>query len=118
MKASKDEHLDVVKLLLDCYANVNAVDCFGRTALRMASEKGYLDIVNRLLDCKEINVNRQDEYGRTALTIAARDGHVDVVNRLLDWQKAQIHEGFELVYVDGSLNVPLDIVDLIIEFTL
>ena len=33
---------------------------FRKTALILASEKGHLGLVNRLLDCKEIDVNLQD----------------------------------------------------------
>ena len=30
-------------------------------ALRQASWRGHLDVVNRLLDCKDIDVNLQDK---------------------------------------------------------
>ena len=32
---------------------------FGSTALMQASRMGHLDVVNRLLDCKDIDVNLQ-----------------------------------------------------------
>ena len=82
-----------------------------------ASMKGHLDVVNRLLDFKEIDVNLQDENGRTALIWASGNGYLDVVNRLQKFQKSQIREGFELSYSHGSLYVPVDLTELIIEFT-
>ena len=33
----------------------------GWTALMLASSNGHLDVVNRLLDCKQIDVNVQDK---------------------------------------------------------
>ena len=53
-------------------------------------------------------------------------GHLDVVNLLMDFPKrqirtqirTQIREGFELSDTDGSLYVPLDIINMIIEFAI
>ena len=44
---------------------------------------------------------------------------MDVVSRLLDFQKMQIREGFKLSDSHGSLYyVPVDLIELVIEFTL
>ena len=49
---------------------------------------------------------------------ASAGGHMDMVNRMLDWQQTQIREGFEISYSHGSLYVPVDLIELIIEFAL
>ena len=49
--------------------------------------------------------------------MASYNGHLDVANRLQDWQQTQIYEGFEILYSHGSY-VPMDLIDLVIEFTL
>ena len=63
---------------------------YGKTALTKASERGQLEVVNRLLNCKEIDVNVQNKYGMTALTQASRNGHLDVVNRLLECKENEV----------------------------
>ena len=76
-----------------------------------ASRVGHLDVVNRLLDCKDINVNLQDIDGRTALMEASRHGHLDVVKKLNVFQKAQIIKGFKLV----NRSFPNDLINLIVK---
>ena len=50
--------------------------------------------------------------------LASGERHLGVVNRLLDWQQTQIREGFEISDSYGSLYVPIDLIELVIEFTL
>ena len=50
--------------------------------------------------------------------MASQRGHLDVVNRLEQWQQTQIREGFEISNSYGSLYVPMDLIELVIEFTL
>ena len=42
-----------------------------QTTLNWASYNGQLDVVNRLLDCKEIDINFQNKYGSTELISAS-----------------------------------------------
>ena len=81
--AAESGHLDIVKLLLDCGANVNSRGNFDRAALHLAAESGHLDIVKLLLDCGA-NVNSRGNFDRTALHLAAESGHLDVVQLLLE----------------------------------
>ena len=56
-----------------------------------ASYNGQLDVVNQLLDCKEIDINLQNKDGDTVLIWASWGGQLDVVNRLLDCKEIDIN---------------------------
>lgn len=43
--------------------------------------------------------------------------HVDAVNRQLHWKKTQIRDGFKFAFSRGAVYVPVDLLELIIEFT-
>jgi ankyrin repeat protein len=83
--ASLGGYLDIVRLLLDRGANIEAADMkHGHTSLMLASQNGRLDVVKELLD-RGANINaagRPD--GWTALIFASFMGHLDVVKELLD----------------------------------
>ena len=53
MLAVSHGRLDIVKLLLECGADLNAQDDDGSTALMCACEHGHTDIVKLLLSCVE-----------------------------------------------------------------
>jgi ankyrin repeat protein len=53
------------------------------TALILAAEKGYAEVVKALLD-KGADINVRSDDGSTALILAAEEGHEDVVKALLD----------------------------------
>ncbi len=55
----------------------------GRTALHIASDRGYMRIVNMLL-AAGADVSRRDAGGWCALHLAARSGHDRVVERLVE----------------------------------
>ena len=70
---------DVVKLLLDHGANVNARDKFGRTTLSYAIRLGNLETIKLLLQAGA-SVNARDKYeGQTALMWAVWWRNVDMV---------------------------------------
>ncbi len=122
IRASAEGHLKVVGRLLRCErvdVNCAGLPCpFGWTALHMASLQGHLDVVNRLLNCEQIDVNMQDWTGSTAMMVASERGHEEVANRLLVFQKVSTtREGFELLRSHGSLHVPADLIELIVEFS-
>jgi hypothetical protein len=48
----------------------------------VASERGHKEIVQMLLQDKNINVNQQDENGQTALMRASEKGHEEIVQML------------------------------------
>ena len=47
---------------------------------------------------------------------AARVPVLDVVHRLLDWQKTQVREGLKLTYYHSSLFLPVELIEIVIEF--
>ena len=79
---------DVVELLLENKANVNALDKFGRTALIDALNSGKIELVSLLLanGC-QVEIACRD--GRTALHIAVLHDLKEVVKLLLE-NKANI----------------------------
>ena len=51
--------------------------------LLWATERGDLDIVQRLITAPGININYQDSNGQFALTLAAQNGHTETVQALI-----------------------------------
>ena len=59
-------------------------DSDGKTALIIAAEEGYMNVVKLLLDVDGVDPNIADEDGKTALIHAAHEGHAQVVTLLLE----------------------------------
>ena len=85
MLASQNGDLNTVKALIDKGVDVNAIDRSkgGLTAIRLASHKGHLEIVNALLAVPSIDIDVADNNGWNALRVASFEGHLDVVNALI-----------------------------------
>jgi len=78
-------HLDVVSLLLDRGANVDAAGgSTGQTSLIFASMEGHLDVVKELLD-RGANIEAADNfYGWNSLMMASSKGKFNIVKELVD----------------------------------
>jgi len=76
-------HGEVVELLVDKGANLDAQDKLGWTALQRAADNGHGEVVKLLVE-KGANLEAQDTYGRTALHLAAQGGHGEVVKLLVE----------------------------------
>ena len=83
MEASSGGFLDIVQLLLDHGAEVNAQSQAGNTALIYACCGGYEDVVKLLLDYGAL-IEAHNENGHTPLMEAASGGHVNVAKLLLE----------------------------------
>jgi ankyrin repeat protein len=111
MWASRNGHKEIVQILLgNVDINVNKQDNdgfksaltsefdnneFGQivsTALIEASKCGHIDIVQILLDHKDINVNLQCKNGFTALMWASRIGHKEVVHILSEHNDIKVNQ--------------------------
>ena len=76
-------YVDVVKVLIQEGADVNAVDEDKMTTLHVVAQYGHIDIVKLLIQ-NGADVNAVSKDGRTALHEAAWSGHVDVAKVLLE----------------------------------
>ena len=79
--ASASCHTNVVMLLLDRGAKVDAMEKDGATPLHFAAQEGCTDAVKLLLD-RGANANARDKQGRTPLT-RSEQWHQDSVGILL-----------------------------------
>ncbi|MBC8366455.1 ankyrin repeat domain-containing protein [bacterium] len=80
--AASNGRADFVRVFLD--AGAGKKKKAASSAFRIASAKGYLTIVNMLLDGASVDVNSLDSNGENALIRAAWGGHAAIVKRLLE----------------------------------
>ena len=83
ISASRSKNPDLIHILLNAGADVNAKSKSGNTALMMAARCGCVDVVKLLLEAGA-DVNAKDDKGGTALMDAAWSSGPDVVKLLLD----------------------------------
>ena len=82
-KGGRDEQRsELVRVLLDHGADVNATDSFKMTAMMRAAQEGFPLTVATLI-AKGGEVNMIDDKGRSALILAASSRRLDVVSTLL-----------------------------------
>jgi len=91
--ASNYNQKDIVKLLLEAKADVNAPYKEGITPLYIASELGHTEIVKLLLEAKA-DVNVADKNGATMLYMATAKNHTEIVKLLLE-AKADVNAPYK-----------------------
>ena len=82
--AAKNNHVDIVRLLLETQLDVNARGHHGDTALLVAAAAGHLDVVEMLLADGRIETGPVNADGDTPLTVAINNGNVNVVKAILE----------------------------------
>ena len=75
---------EAVELFLRAGINSDALNEKGQTACTIASEKGYANIVRKLVARNAAALNAADKSGNTALMSASREGQEDIVQLLLE----------------------------------
>ena len=110
--ASENANLEIVKLLLNNGAAVNAVDSTGMTALMLAAERGHLQIVTLLLN-NGANIYNKTTIGppKNALEFAIEYGHPDVANVLDKWDETKAMFPLEKLGVLSGLD-PSSFIDM------
>lgn len=90
MLAAKNNHPDIVKLLLDAKAEPNAQNHYKNTALILAAIEGHPEIIKLLLNAGA-DPNIKNHENVTALLEAAARGHTEIVKQLLKHRKVNIN---------------------------
>lgn len=83
MEAAQEGHLDLVRHLINCGANVNATTSSGDTALMYACENGHTDVAELLLQAGA-DLEHEAEGGRSSLMKSSRAGHLCTVQFLIN----------------------------------
>ena len=121
--ASENGHTGIVKLLLQCGANVDHRNSRGWTALMKASENCdgdcKLEIIDLLL-AHDAQVDLQSNEGYTALMVAAQNSRAKVATKLVREYGAivglkQKHSS-RTALMEASESGSIDIVKLLIEY--
>lgn len=92
--ASQNGNTDIVRILLNHNANVNATKKTGTTALMWAAINNHGEVLDLLLDYGA-KVDQADIDGNTALIFAAHKGHTEIVKNLLFRGSNPDHKGFK-----------------------
>ena len=82
--ASANNHVEMVKLLLESKADANHGDCIGWTPLYRAAAKGHLSVVECLVQHPFTLINLANHMGFYPLVTAAAGGHIEVVKYLTE----------------------------------
>lgn len=86
--------MKVVEFLLEqkpSWLNVNEQDRYGWTPLFYACNRGYPEIVQKLLSVKGVDPNKPNEYQTSPLICACDKGFVQIVELLLDHPDIDIY---------------------------
>eukprot|EP00913_Durusdinium_trenchii_P020569 g19319.t2 len=81
--ASRNGHVEMIRLLLDFGACRDARDHMGVNALHVAAEYGQEEVVEFLLEIG-MDIEATEEAGATALYLAAENGQLSVVKALVE----------------------------------
>ena len=88
--AIKANRIDIVQILIDAGADINATECnfndiwrrLGATALHYAAEYGCAEIVQALIAKRTTDINARDGFGKNAIDYAEQNGNLDIAELL------------------------------------
>lgn len=92
---------DIVQLLINSQANINAKMNDGTTAMMLACQNGHLSIVQMLVSAGQCNLISQRLDGVTALFLVVQHGHESIFDYLLE-SAENIKEIVDLAREDGA----------------
>ncbi len=110
MYAVEKGNMELVQILLDNDADINARGSEGRTALMIAAQFDSVDILNLLLE-RGANVNARDANGESALMYGMYGAPVDLAPVLA----APVDSDGETASILGADNGYADVVKLLLE---
>ena len=84
--AAQAGHTDIVTLLAESGADIEARNSHKWTPLRVAIQAGQTDTVKRLVEIG-VNIEARDSEDNTPLYVAAQEGHLDIVKLLIEKSK-------------------------------
>ena len=90
--ASSKGHPEVVRILLEKGADIEATNLNGDTPLHIASEEGHIDVVKILLEAGADKEARH-KLGWTPLILASENGHTDIVELLKNYTNSTTASG-------------------------
>lgn len=82
-RAAAENHVEVCAFLLECKANVNAVDRYQETPLKRAVYNGHLDVLTFLLEAGA-DLNHTDGQNKMVIHHAAEQGYIPCVEAMLE----------------------------------
>ncbi|HIO77636.1 TPA: hypothetical protein EYG59_03520 [Candidatus Poribacteria bacterium] len=82
LRIVRTNDIEAFRLALNQVTSLNTTDQEGKTALMIAAEAGYVQLVKLLME-HGANVNQQSHIGTTALLLASHEGHSNVVKTLI-----------------------------------
>jgi ankyrin repeat protein len=108
MLAAKNNHIDIVRVLLIHSADVDKSLQYqgirGYTALMLASKYGYIKVADILIK-KSADIDKSNYQGYTALLLASRYGHTEIVEILINNSadpNIRTHAGLTPLYVSSK----------------
>jgi ankyrin repeat protein len=118
LQAAAKGHLDILHILKEKGADVNARDKKKETALHLASKNDRVQVVDYLIQ-QGVKVNLKNCFGHTAFALAAWTGRVDVVQRLLEVPDIQLAttdlKGYTPLHLATSRQGQTSVVSVMLE---
>ena len=113
---TKDDHSEIVRLLLEKGCDPNCKNRAQRTPLHIAARKGNISLIHILLATKKCNLNHPDGKGNIPLHYACSSGSPDATKALLSCNlNAQNERGDTPLHVAFQGSGQEDICRLLIE---